>query len=279
MKIGDKLKHNESGKCLHCGESVSLIGERYPLYCPGLVCKRAYEDTIRKRQPIRQIKCGFCGGDFTGIGIHRKYCSPECNYNADRRRTSKPPKPKKCKHCQIEFAPYNSLDKFCSANCRINNQKSKRSFNWRPDQVANRIGAKNPAYRNGMYTRSAKRTAVGNKVFFRNRDELKAKMIDDHGYLFCEQCKTGTTYQWETHHIIYRSEKPGHPHLHDKENLLHLCMQCHNDFHKSKDMRNAIVVERGLDKIFGQDVLDKMSAEERRERGLLTTTSSKHYTV
>jgi hypothetical protein len=153
------------------------------------------------------------------------------------------------------------LDKFCSANCRVLNQKAKRKFNWTPEQLAKRMGDKNPGFRNGMYARTTKRTSTGNRLFFRNRDEIKQGMIDDVGYVHCEHCKTSSTYQFEAHHIIYRSEKPLHPNLNDKPNILILCMQCHNDFHKSKGMRNELVVSRGLDKIFGADVLDKKLIE------------------
>lgn len=271
MKIGDKLKHNESGKCLHCGEPVSLRGDRYPLYCPGLVCKKAYEEMIRHSKR-KSVICLICGSEFIKaktIGL--KYCSPKCAYQGSLALRSDKPKLKVCQHCGSDYKPYSTLDKFCSSSCRIANMKSKRTFNRKPESAEKISGIKNPCYRNGMYTRTAKRSFKGHATYIANRDNLKAKMIEGYGFLFCEHCGVNNSMFWETHHIIYRSEKPWHPNLHDKPNLLHLCMQCHNDFHKSKDMRNAIVVERGLDKIFGQDVLDKMSAEERRERGLLTT--------
>lgn len=256
MKKGSRLKNNEFGRCLSCGSILAKIGIRYPLYCPGLECKRAYEHTVRKRQPNRHIKCVFCGCEFTAVGVRRKYCSRECNNNADRVKNSKKPKPKKCKLCSSEFQPYNSLDKFCSTTCRINNMKSKRKYT-RPNAAIKVTGENNPCYRNGMYARSAKKSMVGNRLFMKNRDELKQEIIERDGFISCQHCSTSQTYQWETHHIIYRSEKPKHPHLHDKVNLIVLCMKCHNEFHKNKGTRDSIVIERKLNELFGDDVLNK----------------------
>lgn len=162
---------------------------RFALYCPGLECKRAYEHKIRKRQPIRKIKCRICANEFDAVGSWRKYCSPKCNYQANLDRKSKKPKVKSCKFCTKQFSPYNSLDKFCSAECRINHQKSKRSFT-RPNAAKSIMGENNPAYRNGMYTRATKRQFIGQKLFMRNRDEIREAMIAEYGYQFCEHCKT-----------------------------------------------------------------------------------------
>lgn len=202
-------------------------------------------------------QCLECGNKYSSTIKRQKYCSYRCGVLVEMARKSKKPKYKTCKHCSSEFTPYTSLDKFCSMGCRINNQKSKRSFNWKPDQVAKRVGENNPSFRSGMYARSTKRNATGYKKFFKNRDEIKQAMIDSVGFVHCEHCKTTNTFQFEAHHIIYRSDKPGHEHLNDKPNILILCMQCHNDFHKTKGMRNSLVIERGLNILFGNDVLDK----------------------
>ena len=183
-----------------------------------------------------------------------KYCTKKCKDKVAQELRSKKPKTKTCSHCNCEFTPYTSLDKFCSANCRVENQKSKRSRRWNPESTAKIVGQNNPAYRNGMYARETTKTAEGNRLFLRNRNELKQDIIDMYGYLFCEHCKTTNTSRFETHHIVYRSEKPNHKHLHDKRNLIVLCITCHNEYHKSKLMREHLVKERGLIDLFGSDI-------------------------
>ena len=81
------------------------------------------------------------------------------------------------------------------------------------------------------------------------------KMIDDQESYFVSRTKTNTKF--ETHHIIYRSEKPNHEHLHSSNNLILLCVLCHNYFHKSKQTRVELVKERKLNEMFGNDVWRK----------------------
>ena len=181
----------------------------------------------------------------TGIRSRCKKCSVKIVKN------------KNCKHCKTSFKPYTTLDKYCSAKCRIENQKSKRSRNWDLDKARGVTGKNNPSYRNGMYCRGVKKNTKNEKEFIKNSKYLKQKMKDDVGYVFCEDCKTSNSLRFETHHIIFRSEKPNHEHIHKKENLIVLCIECHNNYHKNKGKRNNLVVKRGLDKLFGNDVLDK----------------------
>ena len=166
-------------------------------------------------------------------------------------------KNKECKFCETSFKPYTTLDKFCSSKCRINNQKSKRSSNWSEEKAKKITGKNNPAYRNGMYCRSNKKTAIGEREFIRNSKELKQEMINDFGYIHCQECKINNSLRFETHHIIYRSEKPLHENLHKKQNLIVLCIQCHNEYHKHKSKRNKLVEDRNLNILFGDDVLNK----------------------
>jgi hypothetical protein len=208
------------------------------------------------------MKCPCCSIEFIPKSKLAKYCTRKCKDKVSQELRSKKPKTKTCSHCNSQFTPYTSLDKFCSANCRVENQKSKRSRRWNPEATAKRIGESNPAYRNGMYARETTKTADGNRLFLRNRNELKQDMIDKNGYLFCEHCKTTNTYQFETHHIIYRSEKPNHKHLHDKRNLILLCIQCHNDYHKSKLMREHLIKDRNLIDLFGSDIQYKKNVKQ-----------------
>lgn len=166
------------------------------------------------------------------------------------------PKQKKCRMCSCEFTPYTSLDKFCSSTCRINHQKSLRSRNWSIEKVEGIKGVNNPCFRSGMYAISTKKNATGLRTFFKNRDEYREELIDKHGYLLCEKCGISSA-KFEAHHIVYRSEKPAHEHLHSKQNILNLCVKCHNWYHLKKENRNEIVNERRLDLLFGNDILDK----------------------
>jgi hypothetical protein len=219
---------------------------------------------LSKRMIPPQIEreCKICGSVFLPKIYRQKYCCYRCGVKAEIKKRCKKPKFKNCQLCGKQFEPYNSLDKYCSSECRIGNLKAKRSYNYTPEKCAKILGDKNPAYRNGMYVRSAKRQYKGNSKFIKTSREMKSAMKEHYGYLFCEHCNTSTSPRWETHHIIYRSEKPRHPNLHDKDNLIIVCIMCHNDFHKHKGMRDNLVKSRGLDKIFGVDVLDKSEAKE-----------------
>ena len=172
-------------------------------------------------------------------------------------------KNKNCKFCKKSFKPYTTISKFCSAKCMVDNQKSKRSFNWGKEKCKNITGKNNPAYRNGNYCRSTKKTDIGQKEFIRNAKELKQKIVDEHGYIHCQDCGINNSLRFETHHIVFRSEKPLHENLHKKENLIVLCIKCHNEYHKKKGKRNKLVEDRGLQYLFGNDVLiNKYSSYE-----------------
>ncbi len=100
-----------------------------------------------------------------------------------------------------------------------------------------------------------KKSAINERIFIKASKELKQSMIDEQGYIKCNICGVTNSIKYETHHIIFRSEKPNHPNLHDKQNLMVLCIQCHNDFHKHKALRQPIVINRGLNVLFGSDIL------------------------
>lgn len=95
-----------------------------------------------------------------------------------------------------------------------------------------------------------------NSQYTKNRNELIEEQLDEFGYHFCQKkgCGTSSAYKFEVHHIVFRSEKPNHPEIHSKVNLIIVCNKCHNispnSFHNKKDERNYLVEERGLDKIF-----------------------------
>ena len=145
-------------------------------------------------------------------------------------------KPKKCKTCGKEFYPFNSLNKYCSFGCAP-------KVRFKPQgKPLPKVSAKK------------KKTDA---VYDKNRKILIGQLADERGFPYCQHCRTlygGFT----THHIIYRSEKPDHPEIHNIKNLYHICLEpCHKEFHDNKSLRNELVKERELDKLFGNDVLDK----------------------
>lgn len=241
--------------CLNCNKETSKWGSRYKKYC-SITCKKEYENKIRKKH-FNETNCEICGNIFTPRNTLNKYCSNKCSYQAELQKRSNKPKVKICKLCGKEFKPYTSLDKFCSSSCRIEflKQNSGRKKRW--NSTKNIEGEKNPAYRNGFYTRISEKTAVGQRLFTKNAVEIEQDMINNVGYKYCQHCKISNPLRFERHHIIYRSEKPNHPNLHNKENIYILCIQCHNEFHKHKSLRNELVINRKLNEIFGDDILNK----------------------
>lgn len=85
----------------------------------------------------------------------------------------------------------------------------------------------------------------------RNRLELIDAMIEEPGYIFCQTCNTTSSFKFHCHHIMFRSEKPNHPMLHHKRNLIIVCDSCHNNYHGDKEaQRGVLVIERGLIQLF-----------------------------
>ncbi len=216
-------------------------------YCS---CKCHREGNRKPKKIFKPIKCEICNIKFIPISTVNKYCSIKCKNTSDVQRRSKKPIIKTCKYCQLKFKPYTSLDKYCSAQCRINNQKSKRTRNWSKDKANGIIGENNPSYRNGYYVRSNKKTTKGERLFQANAKKIKDEMIIEHGRIYCQNCNTFQSIRFESHHIIFRSEKPLHPKLHDPSNIIVLCIECHNEFHRTKSKRDQLVKDRGLDKRF-----------------------------
>ena len=84
--------------------------------------------------------------------------------------------------------------------------------------------------------------------------EFKQSFLEKIGYLYCETCYTTSSPMFNTHHIAYASEVPGHKELHNIKNLLVVCWKCHNRLHNDKKLRNVLVEERGLNKLFGKNL-------------------------
>lgn len=240
--------------CENCGHEFTPV-KNVQRFC-SIECHDSFKYT--KTKVYKPIKCTYCKELFTPVNKFNKLCSKECrSKNSLEKRSKKQSKTIKCKHCGIEFQPYTSLTKFCSSKCRINDQKSKRSKNWDSKKAEAITGKNNPAYRNGRYTRTSNKLTKGNALFRKRAKKLRERLIEESGFIHCEHCKRSDKAKYETHHIIYRSEKPGHQHIHDSSNLILLCVQCHNEFHKQKGMRDDLVEKRELFKLFGNDVRQK----------------------
>lgn len=98
-------------------------------------------------------------------------------------------------------------------------------------------------------------------ILVKNRKEMVENMQDEYGYIFCQKkgCGTSNAYKFHVHHIIFRSEMPDHPNLHDKLNLIIVCQRCHNEapdsFHNDKSQRNYLIIERNLEKLFNHKLI------------------------
>lgn len=235
--------------CLFCGKE-----NNNKKYC-NLVCKRSYESKISKIH-FDDKSCIICNKVFTPKSKSHIACSKPCwsKYYISINQTK--PQTKACKQCNSEFKPYTSLDKFCSANCRVENVKSKRKSRWSEESVKKRMGQNNPAYKHGLRAHGLVPDSTGLRLFRSNRKEITENQFNKYGYNFCEDCKRSGV-KLEGHHIVYRSEKPKHDKLHDKNNIILLCVPCHNKYHNIKSTRNELVTSRKLYLMFGNDILDK----------------------
>ena len=238
----------------------------------------------------KNIKCKTCKKEFyipkCKINF-RKYCSKKC---ASKDNYGWRPKKKVCKICGGIFiikTQLNTTEQTCSIDCKKENHKRirKKSDEKRKHTILKRVcvfckkdfetnayikaiccsrechykklsidrkGKGNPGYRHG------KDMGRGDSKHRRACAKYKKKFIEKYGFQFCEVCKVNKngTFQFEVHHIYYASRFPKHKNLHDPRNLIHLCIQCHNNFHsgKYKDEFANLEKERGLKKLFSYHV-------------------------
>lgn len=152
----------------------------------------------------------------------------------------------KCIVCLKDFKSHTKKSLYCSRDCFYKNSKQER------------IGEGNPSFRNGFYVKTANKTIIYHKEreFTCIKHELQRNMIDKKGYIYCEHCGVTNSLKFENHHLIFRSEKPKHDNLHNIRNIIHLCIVCHNNFHKDKHkMREKYIEERNLIELFGNDIM------------------------
>jgi len=241
--------------CEKCGKTFIKFNKSNR-FCSG-ICHDEWwkvKQIIRKEQrALEKASCIICGKQFKKWGSIKKFCSQGCRSKACSQRRSKRPKTKICKTCSRGFEPYTSLDKFCSALCRIEDLKLKRSMRWNEVSTKKRLGELNPSFKTGCYVRGkdGNRGKLDYKqsLLDRTRKTLLHEMRQDFGYTFCQRCSQSTD-SLSAHHIIYRSEAPKHENLHNRRNLILICMLCHKWFHKAKTNRKELVQERKLWELF-----------------------------
>lgn len=246
------METNHKTKCLNCNKETYSAFKKHPKYC-NYICKNEYW-TKQVKVNLDNINCTICGVSFKPKSIRSSYCSKICKYKKELNDRSKKPNFKICKFCGAEFKPYTSLDKFCSPKCRVEELKSKRSRRLSDEFCKKRSGMGNPAFIHGNSMLGKVPNNVGYKKYMKIRDSLKSEIISEYGFLFCQRCNINKP-PFDTHHIIFRSEKPNHEHIHNKKNLIVLCVKCHNYYHKTKSNRNELVKERNLTELFGNSIL------------------------
>lgn len=104
-------------------------------------------------------------------------------------------------------------------------------------------------------------------LYYYNCQKKRDAQIEEKGYWYCEHpwCTyCGNDKVYENHHIIYRSEKPGHKYLHHILNILRLCPYHHRRYHASKSRRIAIIQERNLVALFWESILCFNSSTETK---------------
>lgn len=143
-----------------------------------------------------------------------------------------------CIVCRCEFTRVRFMQRTCSPICAIAWAKSKE------DEAKARNIQKRPAIKKE------------HPEFIRNRALLNSQLILIGGQVFCQRCKRFGVAM-STHHIIYRSEKPNHEHLHNIRNLIKLCNPCHAWIREAKSNRDKLVEERNLTELFGNSILSK----------------------
>lgn len=150
---------------------------------------------------------------------------------------------KKCKQYGKDFKQYRKFLQFCSRDCAYKN--------W--VETNKRKGVNNPGFRNGMYVNRTKRNETAT-IHSNACRKYRNNFRKNNEYDYCERCGVSNSLRFEAHHIIFASEAPKHKELHNFKNLILLCIECHNELHKHKILRNKLVEERGLNKLFGRNL-------------------------
>lgn len=152
-------------------------------------------------------------------------------------------------NCDNTFKKYKSTDKYCSYSCAAKNTKPLKQTELKrtPLKLSQKSIDKMKAK-----SKAPKKKSDFDIEFERQSNKIKKRIVKENGRIVCEKCGTSNSIQFSTHHIVYRSERPNHPALNSLANLIHLCFDCHEWFHKSKTNRNPWITKRKLHLLFGR---------------------------
>jgi predicted HNH restriction endonuclease len=151
--------------------------------------------------------------------------------------------------CSNTFKKHKSTDKYCSHTCASKNTNPLKRTELKriplklSQKSIDKIKAK---------TQTPTKKSIFQVEFEKQSRKIKKRIVEQYGEIRCEKCKANSSIQFSTHHIIYRSERPKHPAINALENLIHLCFDCHEWFHKSKTNRNPWITTRKLYLLFGR---------------------------
>jgi len=151
-------------------------------------------------------------------------------------------------YCENMFFQYKSTDKYCSYSCQAKHTKplKRTELKRTPLKLSQKSIDKMKAK-----AKLPKKKNEFQLEFEKQVEKIKEAIIKHRGELACDKCGTNSSIQFSTHHIIFRSERPKHQELNNLRNLIHLCLNCHESFHKNKKSRNYLVKSRELTDLFG----------------------------
>lgn len=152
------------------------------------------------------------------------------------------------KNCTNTFFQYKSTDKYCSYPCAAKNTKPLKRTELKRTPL--KLSKKSIDKMKAKAKKPPKKTAFQIE-FEKQSKKVKDSVIKEKGVLCCEKCTATHSIQFSVHHIVFRSEKPKHPELNNVRNLIYLCFDCHEGYHKAKKSRNELVSERNLTDLFG----------------------------
>lgn len=218
---------------------------------------RSYKWSIKT---VKNKNCKICKLSFRPNHLSEVFCSYNCakiqKAEYDKRWREK----QKEKFWIVKTTIYDHECIECWKQFKSTSKRQKYCWRWCLSIVTKRerIWDKNPAYRNWMYSYWAKSRKELMKTtawywqheFARVCKKIRDEQIDDKWYYYCEHCWTSESLRWENHHIVFRSEKPKHKNLHNRRNILRVCIKCHNEFHKHKSIRRKYIIERKLWELF-----------------------------
>lgn len=185
---------SETKICKNCGKS--FIPVRRQIYC-SRKCGKQYN--YRKRAPLKEVKCGYCGKTFTPLHKNTKYCSDDCAKTSDKIMSKNRRK--------IDRKLYPEKDKLY----RENNPEKVRKW---IDNSNRRLFEK--------FKENFKETNIGLSEYQRLLQGWGLR-VKDRDKWACRKC--GSTGKVHAHHILPKSKYPEQSLT--TSNGITLCRECH----------------------------------------------------